>query len=124
MRLSNGSTENEATMSLYHYKAIVTRVYDGDTITVDIDLGFFTWIKGQTIRLTGIDAPEIRGDERPDGLISANALRVRILDKEVILATQKDSKGKYGRWLATVYLGGENINQWLLDEGYAKPYIG
>ena len=111
-------------MSLYHYKAKVTKVYDGDTITVDIDLGFFIWTKDQTIRLTGINTPEIRGEERPEGLISADALRLRILNKEVILATQKDSKGKYGRWLATVYLDGENINQWLLDEGYAKPYIG
>ena len=110
--------------NLYHYKAIVTRCYDGDTITVDLNLGFFTWIKGQIIRLKGIDAPEIRGEERPLGLISGMALRGRILNKEIIIVTDKDRKGKYGRWLGTVYLEGENINSWLLNEGLAKPYEG
>lgn len=110
--------------NLYHYRAFVKRVYDGDTITVDLDLGFFTWIKAQTIRLAGIDAPEIRGEERPLGLISGMALRGKILNKEVVIVTDKDRKGKYGRWLGTVYLEGENINSWLLNEGLAKPYEG
>lgn len=107
---------------MYEYKAKVVRVYDGDTITCDIDLGFFTWIKDQSIRLAGIDTPEIRGEERPKGLVSAEWLRERILDKEVILKTYKDSKGKYGRWLADVYLDDVNMNQALLDEGLAEPY--
>jgi micrococcal nuclease len=107
---------------MYEYRAIVTRVYDGDTITVDIDLGFYTWIKSQVIRLYGIDTPEIRGEERPEGLVSAEWLRSRILDKEVILKTHKDQKGKYGRWLAEVYLDGVNLNEKLIEEGLAEPY--
>ena len=48
----------------YLYKATVTEVYDGDTITVDIDLGLNVWLKDQTLRLLGIDTPELRGEER------------------------------------------------------------
>lgn len=46
----------------YLYRAVVVRVVDGDTINVDIDLGFYVWIKKQRIRLFGIDTPEVRGD--------------------------------------------------------------
>ncbi|MCB0287156.1 MAG: nuclease, partial [Calditrichaeota bacterium] len=59
----------------YHYQAIVTSVYDGDTCTVDIDLGFSMWIKGEKLRLFRINAPEIRGAEREKGLVSRDFLR-------------------------------------------------
>lgn len=118
--------------NMYTYKAFVTKVYDGDTITVDIDLGFGVWLKNQTIRLLGINTPEIRGEERPDGLITRNVLSEWISNKEVIISTEKDSKGKYGRWLGEIYPSGqfmcndldgiESYNQRLLNEGYAEPY--
>lgn len=107
---------------MYTYYAVVKSVYDGDSITVDIDLGFNMWMLNQKIRLLGIDTPEIRGEERSDGLVSRDWLREKINDKVVILKTHKDSKGKYGRWLAEVYLDGVNINQQLLEEGLAEPY--
>ena len=107
---------------MYEYKATVTKVYDGDTITVDFDLGFGIVLKKQKIRLLGINTPEVRGPERADGILSRNALRQRILDKQVIIRTSKDKKGKYGRWLGEVYVEDENINQWLITEGYAKEY--
>ena len=107
---------------MYEYKAIIRSVYDADTITADIDLGFGIIYRGQKLRLMGIDAPEMRGSERPEGIISRDALRKRILHNEVIIKTHKDKKGKYGRWLATVILDGEDVNQWLLAEGLAKPY--
>ena len=50
---------------LYEYRAVVTKVYDGDTITADVDLGFNTWRHDESLRLVGIDAPEMRGNERP-----------------------------------------------------------
>ena len=53
---------------MYEYKAIVKKVYDGDTITVDIDLGFGITFNDKSIRLSGIDTPEIRGEERLEGL--------------------------------------------------------
>ena len=107
---------------MYEYKALVTKVYDGDTITVDFDLGFGIMLKKQTIRLFGINTPEVRGIEKADGIISRDALRQRILGKQVIIKTSKDKKGKYGRWLGEVFVADENINQWLISEGYAKEY--
>jgi len=108
---------------MYEYRAIVTRVYDGDTITVNIDLGFEHWMMNQKIRLYGIDTPEIKGEERPEGLKSAEWLRSRIYGEEIILKTHKDKKGKYGRWLAEVYFEGVNLNQQLIKEGLAEPYM-
>ena len=107
---------------MYEYKAKVTKVYDGDTITVDFDLGFGILIRKQKIRLLGINTPEVRGPEKPQGIISRNALRQRILGKVVTIKTSKDKKGKYGRWLGEVFMEEENINQWLITEGYAKEY--
>lgn len=104
---------------MYEYKAKVIKVYDGDTITVLADLGFNITIK-EKIRLYGLNTPEVRGAERPDGLISRDRLRERILDKEVIIKTKKDKKGKYGRYIAEIYLEDENINEWLITEGLAE----
>jgi len=111
---------------LFNYRAIVTGVYDGDSITIDIDLGFNNWKKNQKIRLFGINTPEIRGEERPGGLVARDRLRELILDKEIIITSYKDKSGKYGRWLATVFLKQdgmfENINTLLLAEGLAEVY--
>ena len=107
---------------MYEYKATVTKVYDGDTITVDFDLGFGIILKKQKIRLLGINTPEVRGSEKPQGIISRDALRQRILGKVVTIKTSKDKKGKYGRWLGEVFVEDENINQWFITEGYAKEY--
>jgi micrococcal nuclease len=52
---------------LYHYKAKIIEVYDGDTCTIDIDLGLNIWNKGEKIRLNRINAPELRGDEKAKG---------------------------------------------------------
>ena len=89
---------------MYHYRAIVTKVYDGDTITADVDLGFGIWHKDQKFKLVGIDAPEVRGKERQKALESRDFLRELILGKEVTIETIKDKKGKYGRWLAEVFI--------------------
>ncbi len=109
---------------LYTYNAVVTSVYDGDTCTVDIDLGLHTWVRGEKIRLYGINAPELRGAEREKGLLSRDYLRKLIMDKEIILKTYKDKKGKYGRYLGDIWLKGSddklyNVNNKLVAEGYA-----
>lgn len=109
---------------LYFYKAIVTDVYDADTITVDISLGFGLWSKGEKIRLSGIDAPEVRGEEREKGIIARDYLRGWILNKEVLIQTVKDKKGKYGRYLATIWVFNQDlwisVNATLVHEGYAE----
>lgn len=109
---------------LYVYKAFVDSVYDGDTCTVNIDLGLHTWIHGEKIRLSGIDAPEIRGEEREKGIPSRDYLRSLILNRDIILRTIKDKKGKYGRYLGEIWVKDENdeyfnVNEKLVAEGYA-----
>jgi micrococcal nuclease len=112
---------------LYSYKALVTGVYDGDSITVDIDLGFGIWTLKRKVRLFGINTPEIRGDDRSAGLVARDRVRELILDKEIVMKTYKDKAGKYGRWLATIYYTDDsgqwvNINKLLLEEGLAVVY--
>lgn len=105
------------------YRAIVIDVYDGDTITLDIDLGFGVWIKGQKIRLYGIDAPELRLEEREEGLKTRDWLRDLILNKEVVIETLKDKKEKYGRWLGKIYYNSELVNERLVAEKLAARYL-
>ncbi|OQX95887.1 nuclease [candidate division KSB1 bacterium 4572_119] len=113
--------------NLYHYRAYVTEVYDGDTCTVNIDLGLHVWQMDEKIRLARIDAPELRGEERPQGLVSRDFLRDLILDKNIILETIKDKKGKYGRYLGEIWIEDEsgqfyNVNDRMVADGYAEPY--
>lgn len=107
---------------MYEYKAFVRKVYDGDTVTVDLDLGFDVCLQKQKIRLLRINAPEVRGSERPQGLISRDRLREKIGNKWVRIKTQKDKKGTWGRWLGEIWLEEECINDWLLSEGLAEEY--
>lgn len=110
-------------MVLYQYKAKVMSVYDGDTIRVDIDLGLKTWIKNESIRLSRINAPEVRGSEKVKGIKSRDYLRKLILKKEIIIKTIKDKKGKYGRYLGEIWIEKNrqciNINDLLVTKGYA-----
>lgn len=108
---------------VYYYKAIVTKVYDGDTVTVDIDLGFGIQLNKQVVRLSNIDTPEIRGDERTDGIISKNIVSDLILGKSIIIKTDKDTTGKYGRWLVEIYIDDLNVNEYLITEGYAERWV-
>lgn len=114
------------TKELYNYSATIVRVVDGDTCDALIDLGFKISFKIR-LRMLGINTPETYGvkrtsDEYKAGLISKNWLKAKIFKKKVIIQTNKDKKGKYGRYLATIFLNGENINQEMLDRGLAKPY--
>lgn len=115
--------------SLYTYKAKVLSVYDGDSLRLDIDLGFKVVMQNQRVRLLGIDTPEVRGEEREAGLVARDYMRDLLLDKEVIITTIKDSYGKYGRWLVDIFLpdstqesGFLNVNEHLISEGLAVPY--
>ena len=110
-------------MELYTYKAHVIKVYDGDTITADIQLGFGVILHKQKIRLKSVNAPEVRGPEKEKGIISRDWLRDQILNKDIILRTFKDKKGKYGRWIGLIFLASNPnscINAKLIIEGYAK----
>lgn len=104
---------------MYSYRALIKSVYDGDTVRADIDLGFSHWISNEQLRLFGIDAPELRGDERTQGLVTRDYLINRIGNRAVEIQTVKDKKGKYGRYLAIIYLDGVNINEELIDKSLA-----
>ena len=102
-------------MNTFVYNEIVTSVYDGDTITCDIDCGFGVILQKQKVRLYGLNTPEVRGEEKVEGIISRDKLREKIDKKNVHLETIKDKKGKYGRYLGIIHLNGENINDWLIE---------
>jgi micrococcal nuclease len=110
---------------MYIYSAKIISVYDGDTVTADVDLGFHVR-KEIKVRLAGIDTPEIRGEERPKGLISKSRLSELILNKEVVIKTYKDKQEKYGRWLGDIFIPESEIsvNDMLINEGLADPYMG
>ena len=107
---------------MYTYKALVTSVYDADTFRCDIDLGFGVIFKNQSIRMSGINAPEIKGGTNAEGIKSRDALRSKILNKEIILTTQKDNREKFGRYLGIVTVTDENINDWLVKNKFAVVY--
>ena len=112
---------------MYEYRIRkILKIYDGDTITVELDLGFGVY-KKEKLRFAFLDAPEIKGEERPQGLISRDWLRAKINDAvenghTLKVRTIKDRKGKYGRYLAILFIDNTNINELMLEEGYAKPY--
>ncbi|CAM3274392.1 thermonuclease family protein [Aequorivita lipolytica] len=107
---------------MYHYKAKIIAVYDGDTVTALVDLGFLH-TQEMKLRLYGINTPEIRGEEKEQGIIARDILREMILDKEVQIRSYKDKQGKYGRYLANIMLGDLDVNIWLVDNGYATEYM-
>jgi len=117
-------TSEQIRTRLYHYRARVTGVYDGDTCTVDLDLGVGTWIKGEKVRLHRINAPELRGAEAAAGKTARDFLRTLVLDKDVLLQTIKDSREKYGRYLAEIWIeqAGRptNVNDALVKAGHAR----
>jgi|TARA_R100001463_G_scaffold63172_7_gene116169 micrococcal nuclease len=115
---------------MYTYKAKLDRVVDGDTIDVNIDLGFDISVH-KRVRLAGINAPESRTkdlEEKKKGLASKARL-IELLDKGDLVVESKEL-GKYGRVIGdlTIYpddLGLPiNINETLIEEGHAVEYDG
>ena len=114
---------------MYTYKAKVISVYDGDTITCLLDLGFNIHVK-EKFRLYGIDTPEIRTkdlEEKEKGYQSKHRLQELIEEKVVFLKVLK--KGKFGRWIASVYLNenellkDRSVNNLLIEENLAVPFM-
>ena len=85
---------------MYEYKCKVIRVVDGDTVDVNIDLGFGVWLHKERVRIQGIDTPESRTrdkEEKVYGLAAKAELKVLLDDDNVKLITKKyDAKGKFG----------------------------
>lgn len=108
----------------------VTNVVDGDTIDVDIDLGF-SISYSQRVRLAGIDTPESRTTDKMEkalGLEAKEYLKSKVKDaKKVTIKTEKpDSSEKYGRILGWLYVDDAtvSVNEQMISDGYAWGYLG
>lgn len=118
---------------MYEYKAQVLRIIDGDTLAVNIDLGFDVWIHNEVIRLNGIDAPEVRTTDPVEkffGTLAKNRIK-EYLDNDgttgaVTLVSKTFKKEKYGRVTADLKVQGQirSLCAVLVGEGYAVPYHG
>ena len=121
----------EGTHNMYEYHVKkVNNVVDGDTIDVDIDLGFDISFSSR-VRLAGIDTPESRTKdlaEKKLGLEAKEYVKSKIKDaKEVVIKTEKmDSSEKYGRILGWLFLDGSkvSVNEQMIADGYAWGYLG
>ena len=117
---------------MHEYKVEVLRVVDGDTVDVDIDLGFSTWLKKQRIRLYGVDTPESRTrdlEEKKYGLAAKEYVKKFLDDKWLILKTETyDAEGKFGRILGSLYrttnYSDMSVNEYLIEKHHAVPYYG
>ena len=105
----------------YTYEYVeVTKIIDGDTIEAMVDLGFNTW-KRVKFRLYGINAPEITGDEKELGLKSKDYLS-SLIPVGSVIKVKCVGQEKYGRWLGILIKDDVNLNEKLIQEGYAKEY--
>ena len=106
---------------LYHYSSKMYKIVDGDTIDVELDLGFSTHYI-ERFRLYGIDAWETRGEEKPRGLeAKSRVIELLPVGSSLLTKTYKDSKGKYGRYLGDFFIDNEprSLNRILVEEGHA-----
>ena len=122
---------------MYQYNCRIDRVVDGDTVDVDIDLGFDVWLKKQRIRLYGVDTPESRTrdlEEKKHGLMAKKFVEEYLpKDSKQILQTKlDDARGKFGRILGEFVLELEwegtviptTVNEQLVKKHHAVKYYG
>ena len=122
---------------MYEYRTKLLRVVDGDTVDVDIELGFGVVLADERVRIMGIDTPESRTSDKVEklfGLAAKNRLK-ELLGKQPILKTQiakdgEDMKGKFGRVLGDFSVYDAKTDSWrpatevLIEEGHCVPYFG
>lgn len=116
---------------MYEYRATVIKIIDGDTVDVDIDLGFGVVLKDERVRIMGIDTPESRTRDKVEDLFgeAAKARVGQLLAHDVVLKTQinkngEDMKGKFGRILGDFKIGEKMLTDILIEEGHAVAYFG
>ena len=110
---------------MYVYKINITKIYDGDTITADVDLGFNTWLHNQKFRLIEIDTEELRNKDpilKEKAYAARDYLRSLVIDRECTIKCH--GKGKYGRWLGELFIDGleTSVNTHLIETGHARKY--
>ena len=114
---------------MYEYNCKVVRIIDGDTVDVDIDLGFDVWLTKQRIRLFGVDTPESRTRdmvEKKFGIMAKNFVKGRLPvgSNQVLRTRLDDSRGKFGRILGEFVMEDTTLNQLLIVTNNGVPYFG
>jgi len=116
---------------MYQYKCKINKVLDGDTVDIDLDLGFNIVLSNQRVRMAGVDTPESRTsnkEEKPRGLLSKKKLAEKMpVGSWQIIETQRSDNNddKFGRILGVFILeDGTKVNDWLIKNNYAVPYKG
>lgn len=116
---------------MYEYRVKVLKVVDGDTVDVDIDLGFGVWLRGERVRIMGIDTPESRTKDSVEKIfgLAAKTRLGELLGETAILKTQinkdgEDMKGKFGRVLGDFVVDDRMTSDVLVEEGHAVAYFG
>lgn len=110
----------------YNYQVDVIAVYDGDTITVNVDLGFSMALNKLKIRLMGVDTAEMKSTDealKKKAVAARDFIRDQILNKRVLLECY--GQDKYGRWLGKIFApDGTCLNDELIKRGFAYAYDG
>ena len=115
---------------MYQYRCQILRVVDGDTVDIDIDLGFGVWMRKQRVRLYGVDTPESRTrdlEEKKFGMMAKKYVKGHLpIGTDQILRTHKDGKGKFGRILGEFIVeeGMTTLNALLIKNHHAVKYTG
>ena len=116
---------------MWTYRCKLRKVVDGDTVDVDIDLGFGIWQMNERVRIMGMDTPESRTRDRIEkkfGLAAKARLKSLLGPKPVLQTTiskkGEDMKGKFGRVLGDFIIDGKKITKIMCREGHAVPYFG
>ena len=117
---------------MHEYKVNILKVVDGDTVDVDIDLGFGVWLRNERVRVMGIDTPESRTSDKIEKVFGEAAKQrlTSLLSSEAILMSQvskmgENMKGKFGRILGDFKtITGQIVTEMLMEEGHAVGYNG
>lgn len=113
---------------MYEYRCKILRIVDGDTVDVDIDLGFGVWMHKERVRLLGIDTPESRTKdlvEKQFGLASKQFVKdLMPIGSQQIIKTEKDKTGKFGRILGDFLIDGKRLTHLMVEANHAVVYNG
>lgn len=123
-------------MNTNEYDVELLNVVDGDTVDVDINLGFGVWLRDERVRIMGIDTPESRTSDKVEklfGTAAKNRLKELLTDGGKLITTEdkdgEDMKGKFGRilgdfWVERYEGQREKVTDIMIEEGHCVPYFG
>ena len=121
-----------AELKVNEYDVVLLKAVDGDTVDVDIDLGFNTWLRDERVRIMGIDTPESRTSDKVEkvfGLAAKARLKELLKDGGILVTTEEkngeDMRGKFGRILGDFKTpDGRLVTEVMIAEGHCVPYFG